>query len=150
MAHFITEEQFNGMLNLVIEDGSFFQDYATQWENQWVEKLFGYELWNRYQTNSGDPAMQDFQEECERLLKYFFYHDYSLEVESFQSTVGSMESDVENANRNRKSRNYKIVKLWNIGVEIYQESWDYLDSLGTYPELPDTATDIERLNVFGI
>jgi hypothetical protein len=150
MAHFIKEAQFDGMFNLVIEDGSFFQDFATQWEDIWVEKLFGYDLWNTYQTDPGDPNMVDFKEECERILKYFFYRDYSLEVQSFQSTIGNMGADTENANRGKQSRNYKMVKLWNIGVDMYPESHSYLKDLDKYPGLSSEPAEIERENVFGI
>lgn len=150
MARFIKEDQFNGMFNLVIEDGSFFQDYANDWENIWVEKLFGSDLWNRYQFNADDPDMIDFKDECERLLKYFFYLDYQTEVESFASTVGNMSATTENAERNRQSRNAKAIKLWNIGVDIYPDSHRYLDDLDKYPELIKEPASIPRLNVFGI
>lgn len=150
MAYFIKEEQFNGMFNLVIEDGSFFQDYAQQWEELNVPKLFGYDMWNRYLTEHNQPEMQDFTEQCERLLKHFFYYDYSVEVESYQSTIGNMTSDVENAERNRLARNHKMVQLWNIGVDTYVEVFGFLRDLETYPQLPDEPYPIVKQNVFGI
>jgi hypothetical protein len=150
MAYFISEEQFNGMFNLVIEDGSFFKEYADQWENIWVPRLIGWDLYNHYINNVGKPSMFDLKTQMEIVLKHFFYLDYQVEVESFASTVGNMSAKVENASRARQSRNAKAVKLFNIGCDLWDESYDYLDDLGDYPQLKAKKVIIEKLNVFGI
>jgi hypothetical protein len=43
-----------------------------------------------------------------------------------------------------------MVKLWNMAVDMYPESFSYLVDTTKYPELPDEPTELERENVFGI
>ncbi len=147
MALILTYEQFNGRLNLVIEDGSFFDDYLEHWEQDIFVKLFGNDLWAQLQVDPSSPDMEHLVVAARKIMAELFYYDYVIEIESFQSTEGSMKSSTENATRDRQSRNHKAVSAYNRAVALYNGAYDELKA--EYPLIGQKAS-LKMQNVWAI
>lgn len=149
MAYFVNKDQFVGMLSITFENGSYFDDFAEQWEPTHFEKLFGKALWDSFLVDPTSETYTLLINECKQLFKWFFYFDYVIYLESFQSTIGSQEADAEHSQRAQQSRNYKAVRAWNHGRDLYPFTWSTLSESGLYPDLGDQATIVTQ-NVWAI
>jgi len=150
MTYFVNEDQFIGMISIEFEDGSYFDDFAGQWEQSFFIKVFGEDLWKAFVATPDDPSMATLKDVCSKLFRWFFYFDYVIYSQSYQTTIGAMESESENAMRDKQMRNHKAVKSWNMGVDTYPTAYKLLEGDTTYKPLLIDEVTIERQNVWAI
>ena len=174
--YFITEDQFVGSISLDFGSPGFDDDFAAEFEEEILQKLLGYQVFKELIDDldaNNDPATAKFTylvdgiaagwtddsgqlrqlKGIKVMLAYLFYHRYVEDVQTHQTTIGSIELSVENGVQNYAGRNKRAVRAWNRGFVYYRELYDYMNKIES--DTPDTYenweyTAIEKDNTFGI
>jgi len=152
MLRLITKADFVGFLTIQFsETDDVFDTYQDQVEQRYMVDLFGKEMYDDMVLN---PTEANYAYLIDNyltdMMKGIFYYEFNLDRESYSSTLGQFESDAQNAQRNRASRNMKTIERWNDGVKLYLECAKYVnDNIEDYPLYTETIMKY-RQNVWGI
>ena len=89
-----------------------FTPYADQLEKKILTDLFGKAMYDDMLLNPTEPTyVYLIDTYLKDMQQGFFYYYYLRDRESYSSTLGEMEAQAENAERNRLSRTRRMMVL---------------------------------------
>ena len=87
------------------------------------------------------------------MLKCFFYYHFVLEEEGKETQSDPTTAYVEAINGKKDIKNRQVLRAWNLGVEIFDETIAYMEKIES--DTPDTYGEwiyetLNEDNEFGI
>ena len=173
IATLFTQSDFVGSIKLDFGSYSDFTDFAAQVQDEYLRKLLGFELYYDYDQNQGTTKYDNLEDGIaagydesgvkkelrglKKMLPYFFYFKYQLDLQSFQTTISEFEGIAENATKTdltRPTLTKNMVLAYNEGLAMYDELINYITLQRTeqgdsyYPGF--LPTYLTQQNTFGI
>ena len=148
----ITKDDFVGFRNIDFKQSNDgFDVYSEQAEVLVLVDLFGQAMYDDMLANPTEPKYLTLIDDyLKAMMRGFFYYYFTIDRESYSTTIGEFEASSENAVRNRSSRNKKITDAWNSGLKQYYLCEVYVnDNLDVYTLYTETKIRT-ALNVWGI
>ncbi len=152
MLNLVSKSDFVGFRNIdFVETDATFDVYSEQAEELVLVDLFGQAMYDDMLTNPTEPKYVTLIDTyLKTMMRGFFYYYFTIDRESYSTTVGEFEAKAENAQRNKTSRNKKITDSWNAGLKQYNDCAKFVsDDLITY-DLYAVTELRQPLNVWGI
>ncbi len=88
-----------------------------------------------------------YKNDIKQMIAYFMYFEYLQESGGFNSVVGEMSAKVDNAERIVPAG--KLVRAWNLAIDLYNVAYLYLlENEDLFPDLETKKLD--KINLFGI
>lgn len=148
----IEKTDYIGFLNIDFDESdATFRTYADQHEEAVLTELFGSTMYTDMVANPTEAnyvyLIETYLTSMQRSL---FYWSFLLDRASYSTTLGEFQSDAENATRLPQGRNVKVIKQYNVGVNIYTKCAEYVQqNTDEYPLYTETIPKTLK-NVWGI
>ena len=178
LANIITYANFTGILYLdvagttevPVAKQAALNSIITEYQQEIFRSLFGEALYQYLTDNEANAVYTDLRDGetvtidgykyqwrgLKLMLASFVYYYYKINIESYNTGSGEMKSVNENSERSNAGLNYKNVRAWNKGVNLYLDAISYInykneETADYYPEfLPDYSNYAKEINNAGI
>ena len=151
-------EDFTGRYNVAGSEKSavniLLQEYIDTFENEYAKKLLGKELYDEFAAGiiESIPAAKWTALKAKIKTKSinFIYFNYISETASFNTQVGEVKPNVENARIMPPVD--RLVRVWNELVDwVYDDFMEWMtDNASDYPNYDASYYCFRTINCFGI